>query len=61
VETTIGLLLMTIVGLGAMSLSMFAIYNNSGGSDRATRSLLHNRRSSDCAARSSTKRLRIPL
>jgi len=36
VETTIGLLLMTIVGLGAMSLSMFAIYNNSGGSDRAT-------------------------
>jgi Tfp pilus assembly protein PilV len=36
VETTIALLLMTIVGLGAVSLSLFSIYNNSGGSDRAT-------------------------
>lgn len=35
-ETVIALLLMMIVGLGAASLFSFSIYNNSGGSDRAT-------------------------
>ena len=35
-ESTIGLLLMMIVALGSASLFSFSIYNNSGGSDRAT-------------------------
>jgi prepilin-type N-terminal cleavage/methylation domain-containing protein len=35
-ESTIALLLMLIVALGSASLFSFSIYNNSGGSDRAT-------------------------
>jgi Tfp pilus assembly protein PilV len=35
-EATIALLLMMIVALGSASLFSFSIYNNSGGSDRAT-------------------------
>lgn len=36
VEAVIALLLMMIVALGSASLFSFSIYNNSGGSDRAT-------------------------
>lgn len=36
IETTIALLLILVVGLGSMAFCMFSIYNNSGGSDRAT-------------------------
>ncbi len=36
VEATIALLLMMVVALGSASLFSFSIYNNSGGSDRAT-------------------------
>ncbi len=36
IEATIALLLMLVVALGAASLFSFSIYNNSGGSDRAT-------------------------
>lgn len=35
-EATIALLLMLVVALGSASLFSFSIYNNSGGSDRAT-------------------------
>lgn len=35
-ESTIALLLMMVVALGSASLFSFSIYNNSGGSDRAT-------------------------
>jgi type II secretory pathway pseudopilin PulG len=35
-EAVIALLLMTIVALGSASLFSYSIYNNSGGSDRAT-------------------------
>jgi Tfp pilus assembly protein PilV len=35
-ETTIALVLLLIVGLGAASLFSYSIYNNSAGSDRAT-------------------------
>lgn len=35
-ETTIALLLLMIVALGSASLFSFSVYNNSGGSDRAT-------------------------
>jgi len=35
-ETTIALVLLLIVGLGAASLFAYSIYNNSAGSDRAT-------------------------
>jgi Tfp pilus assembly protein PilV len=35
-EATIALVLMMIVGLGSASLFSFSVYNNSGGSDRAT-------------------------
>ena len=35
-ETTIALVLLMIVGLGAASLFAYSIYNNSAGSDRAT-------------------------
>jgi Tfp pilus assembly protein PilV len=35
-ETTIALVLLMIVGLGAASLFTYSIYNNSAGSDRAT-------------------------
>lgn len=36
IEAVIALLLMMIVALGSASLFSFSIYNNSGGSDRAT-------------------------
>jgi Tfp pilus assembly protein PilV len=36
IEAVIALLLMLIVALGSASLFSFSIYNNSGGSDRAT-------------------------
>ena len=36
IEAVIALLLMTIVGLASVSLFCYSIYNNSGGSDRAT-------------------------
>lgn len=35
-EATIALLLMLVIALGSASLFSFSIYNNSGGSDRAT-------------------------
>lgn len=35
-ETTIALVLLLVVGLGAASLFSYSIYNNSAGSDRAT-------------------------
>ena len=35
IETTIAMVLMLIVALGAASLFSYSIYNNSGGSDRA--------------------------
>lgn len=35
-ETTMAMVLLMIVALGAASLFAFSIYNNSGGSDRAT-------------------------
>lgn len=35
-ETTIALVLLLIVGLGAASMFAYSIYNNSAGSDRAT-------------------------
>ena len=35
-ETTISLVLLLVVGLGAASLFSYSIYNNSAGSDRAT-------------------------
>ena len=36
IEAVIALLLMTVVALGSASLFSYSIYNNSGGSDRAT-------------------------
>jgi prepilin-type N-terminal cleavage/methylation domain-containing protein len=35
IETTIGLVIMLIVALGSASLFSYAVYNNSGGHDRA--------------------------